>query len=187
MVTPFYWGSHWPLARGNMTGMAIDDRIYLSPSHNSIMTWGMNNHTPASSATIQTHDTLGRLKTMDYRRWHWLIGLTDAPDQRLLEWAQSFRTPPSLELQGAKLDLDSYVAERRAVRLIVESSTPVITLKPAVPYINPVFELAGAPKNLASVALGNRSLKPTEYAWDGQTLWISAKVDTTTALKLEFR
>ena len=20
MVTPFYWGSHWPLARGNMTG-----------------------------------------------------------------------------------------------------------------------------------------------------------------------
>ena len=30
--------------------MAIDDRIYLSPSHNSIMTWGMNNHTPASSA-----------------------------------------------------------------------------------------------------------------------------------------
>ena len=109
--------------------MAIDDRIYLSPSHNSIMTWGMNNHTPASSATIQTHDTLGRLKTMDYRRWHWLIGLTDASDQRLLEWAQSFRTPPSLELQGAKLDLDSYVAERRAVRLIVESSTPVITLE----------------------------------------------------------
>jgi hypothetical protein len=187
MVTPFYWGSHWPLARGNMTGMAIDDRIYLSPSHSSIMTWGMNNHTPASSATIQTHDTLGRLKTMDYRRWYWLIGLTDAPDQRLLEWAQSFRTPPSLELQGAKLDLDSYVAERRAVRLIVESSTPVITLKPAVPYINPVFELIGAPKNLASVAIGNRALRPTEYAWDGQTLWISANVDTTTALKLEFR
>jgi hypothetical protein len=69
----------------------------------------------------------------------------------------------------------------------VESSTPVITLKPAVPYINPVFELVGAPKNLTSVALGTRSLKPTEYAWDGQTLWISANVDTTTALKLEFR
>ena len=113
--------------------------------------------------------------------------MTDASDQRLLEWAQSFRTPPSLELQGAKLDLDSYVAERRAVRLIVENSTPVITLKPSVRYINPVFELIGAPKNLASVALGNRPLKPTEYAWDGQTLWISANVDTTTALKLEFR
>ena len=186
MVTPFYWGSHWPLARGNMTGMAIDDRINISPSHNSIMTWGMNNHTPASSATLQTHDTLGRLKTMEYRRWHWLIGLTDAPDQRLLEWAQSFRTPPSLELQGARLDLDSYVAERRAMRLIVESSTPVITLKPAVRFINPVFELIGAPKTLASVALGSRSLKPTEYAWDGKILWVNADVDTTTVLKLEF-
>jgi len=187
MVTPFYWGSHWPLARGNMTGLAIDDRIYLSPSHNSIMTWGMNNHTPALSATIQTHDTMGRLKTMDYRRWHWLIGLTDASDQRLLEWAKSFHAPPSLELQGAKPDLDSYVAERRAMRVIVESSTPVITLKPSVRYINPVFELIGAPKNLTRVALGDRSLKPAEYAWDGQTLWVNADVDTTIALKLEFR
>jgi hypothetical protein len=187
MVTPFYWGSHWPLARGNMTGMAIDDRIYLSPSHNSIMTWGMNNHTPAFSTTLQTHDSLGQLKAMDYRRWYWLIGLTDASDQRLMEWAQSFRTPPSLELQGAKLDLDSYVPERRAVRLIVENSTVVITLKPSARYINPVFELIGAPKTLASVALGKRSLKPAEYTWDGQTLWINANVDTTTALKLEFR
>ncbi len=27
MVTPCYWGSHWPLARGNSTGSKIDDRI----------------------------------------------------------------------------------------------------------------------------------------------------------------
>ena len=39
MVTPCYWGSHWPLARGNATGNAIDDRIGLTPCHNSVMSW----------------------------------------------------------------------------------------------------------------------------------------------------
>lgn len=187
MVTPFYWGSHWPLARGNMTGMTIDDRIYLSPSHNSIMTSGMNNHTPAFSATIQTHDTLGRARTMSLQRWYWLIGLTDASDQRLLDWAQSFRTPPSLELEGARLDLDSYVPERRAIRLIVEKPKLQITLKPSVRCVNPVFELLGAPKALTSVALGNRVLAPKEYAWDGQTLWINADVTDPSLLRLEFQ
>ena len=154
MVTPFYWGSHWPLARGNLTGMAIDDRIYLSPSHNSIMTWGMNNHTPAFSATLQTQDTLGQAKTMTLQRWYWLIGLTDTSDQRLIEWAQSFRNPPSLELQGARLDFDSTVPERRAMRLIVENSKVRVTLKPSVRCVNPVFELLQAPKNLCRRQLG---------------------------------
>ena len=187
MVTPFYWGSHWPLARGNLTGMAIDDRIYLSPSHNSIMTWGMNNHTPAFSSTLQTHDTLGRAKTMTLQRWYWLIGLTEASDQRLLEWAHSFRNPPSLELQGARLDLDSVLPERRALQLIVENPRVKIKLKPPIRVVNPVFELVRAPKNLASVALGDRILKPKEYAWDGKTLWIEANIDDPMTLQLEFK
>jgi hypothetical protein len=187
MVTPFYWGSHWPLARGNMTGLAIDDRIYLSPSHNSIMTWGMNNHTPAFTATLQTHDTLGNAKTMSHQRWYWLISLTDASDQRLLEWAQSFRNPPSLELEGARLDLDSYLPERRAMRLIVEKPALSITLKPTGRSVNPVFELIGAPKQLATVILGSRTLKPADYAWDGLTLWINADIDAPTSLRLEFK
>ncbi|MFN8009102.1 MAG: hypothetical protein U0V70_19160 [Terriglobia bacterium] len=187
MVTPFYWGSHWPLARGNLTGMAIDDRIYLSPSHNSIMTWGMNNHTPASTSTLQTHDTLGRAKTMTLQRWYWLIGMTDVSDQRLLEWTQSFRNPPSLDLEGARLDFDSVVAERRAIRLVVESPKVRITLKPSVRSVNPVFELIGAPKHLGTVALGDRILKPKEYAWDGSTLWVEANVDQITVLQLEFK
>ena len=187
MVTPFYWGSHWPLARGNLTGMAIDDRIYLSPSHNSIMTWGMNNHTPAFSATLQTQDTLGQAKTMTLQRWYWLIGLTDTSDQRLIEWAQSFRNPPSLELDGARLDFDSTVPERRAMRLIVENSKVRVTLKPSFRCVNPVFELLQAPKNLVAVSLGNRMMKPTEYAWDGKTLWLDANIGETTTLYLEFR
>ena len=39
MVTPCYWGSHWPLARGNSTGRSIDDRIEFTPTHNSVMSW----------------------------------------------------------------------------------------------------------------------------------------------------
>ena len=39
MVTPCYWGSHWPLARGNSTGSKIDDRIQFTPCHNSVMSW----------------------------------------------------------------------------------------------------------------------------------------------------
>ena len=187
MVTPFYWGSHWPLARGNLTGMAIDDRIYLSPSHNSIMTWGMNNHTPAFSGTLQTQDTLGQAKTMTWQRWYWLIGLTDTSDQRLMEWAQSFRNPPSLELEGARLDFDSAVPERRAMRLIVENSSVRVTLKPSVHCVNPVFELLQAPKNLVTVRLGDHLLKPTEYAWDGKTLWLDANIGETTTLHLEFK
>jgi hypothetical protein len=187
MVTPFYWGSHWPLARGNLTGMAIDDRIDLSPSHNSIMTWGMNNHTPAFSATLQSHDTLGRAKTMTWQRWYWLIGLTETSDQRLLEWAQSFRNPPSLELQGARLDFDSTVPERRAMRLIVENPSVRITLKPSVRCVNPVFELLQAPPKLVSVNLGDRLMKSEEYAWDGRTLWLHANLDEATTLHLEFK
>ncbi|MEW5976499.1 MAG: hypothetical protein AB1898_11920 [Acidobacteriota bacterium] len=186
MVTPFYWGSHWPLARGNMTGLAIDDRIYLSPSHNSIMTFGMNNHTPALSASIQTHDTLGHARTMDLRRWYWLIGLTDASDQRLLDWAQSFRNPPSLEVKGGRLDLHSYVAERRAMRVVTEQPVLQITITPSVRLINPVFEFVDAPKALAKISLEGRTLQPKEYAWDGATLWVSADIDSPKTLRVEF-
>ena len=170
-----------------MTGMAIDDRIHLSPSHNSIMTWGMNNHTPAFSALVQSHDTLGRSRTMNHQRWYWLIGLSDASDERLLERAKSFQTPPDLELEGAHLDLDSYVAERRAMRLVVENNSVSITVKAGVRCVNPVFELLRAPRNLSSISLSGRALKPKDYAWDGQTLWLNADLDGSTLIRLEFR
>ncbi len=187
MVTPFYWGSHWPLARGNTTGWTIDDRIYLTPSHNSVVSWGLDNQTPCYSSTIRTLDTLGHSKRMVAQRYVWLIGMTDAPDSRVLEWAQSFKNPPSLELKGAHLEPESsYVSERRAIRIIVDDSVVTIALKPTVRCINPVFELRGAPKNLRSVKAGARSLAAKEYAWDGHTLWIDGNFDEVTALTLEF-
>ena len=99
MVTPCYWGSHWPLARGNSTGRTIDDRIQFTPTHNSVMSWAGKRPAPLATAELVTLDTLGRSRPMTVRRWAWLIGMSDADDGRLVDWAKSFATPPSLELQ----------------------------------------------------------------------------------------
>ncbi len=186
MVTPFYWGSHWPLARGNSTGWAIDDRIYLTPAHNSVLGWGLERQTPQSSGQLRLIDTLGQSKLMQTRRWTWLIGMNDDGDARLLDWAHSFSGPPSLELRGARLDADSYAVERRAIRLVVENSTVEITFKHGVRYVNPVFELRHAPKNLTAITLNNRPLGTREYVWDGQVVWVNADIDGVTSLQFEF-
>lgn len=188
VVTPAYWGSHWPLARGTSTGWSIDDRIHLTPAHNSTLTWGMSNRPePLSSGEIQSIDALGQSKTMIVQRWAWLIGMTDSSDTRLLEWAQSFSRPASLEVAGAKLDFDSYVPERRAYRLNVEDKKVAITVKPVLKCVNPVFELAGASGKLVSVTLDRETLRPDRYAWDGKTLWVSADVDRPQVFTIVFQ
>ena len=102
MVTPCYWGSHWPLARGNATGNAIDDRIGLTPCHNSVMSWAGTRPRPLRTGEVVTLDTLGRSRPMTVRTWAWLIGMSDESDARLVERAKSFATPPALELRGAR-------------------------------------------------------------------------------------
>ncbi len=187
MVTPVYWGSHWPLARGKATGWTIDDRIYSSPSHNSVLTWGMSNRpAPLRASEIVTLDTLGRVRPMTVETYVWLIGMTDAADARLLEWAHSFMTPPALEVRGARIELESTVPERRAIRLVVLEPLVEITVKPTVKCVNPVFELAGAPGQLRSVALSGRVLNAKEYAWDGKTLWLSVDIDRPEKIQLGF-
>jgi hypothetical protein len=186
LVTPCYWGSHWPLARGKTTGWAIDDRVHFTPCHNSVMSWARSRPKPLRIAQVETLDTLGRSKPMLLQTWVWLIGMSDADDARLLEWAQSFAHPPSLELQGARLEAQSYIPERRAIRLIVEDSRVTMTIKPAPRCVNPVFELAGAPGPLTGVHLAGRPLGANDYAWDGKTLWIGATLIQNTPLRLEF-
>ncbi len=187
LVTPAYWGNHWPLARGRTTGFAINDRIQYTPSHNSIMTWGFHKQPePVRTAALETLDALGQPKRMNLRRWVWLIGMTDASDQRLLEWAHSFSHPPELTIEGARLDIDAYAPERRALRLVVEDTTITIELNPNVVCVNPVFELLDAPKDLVKVTMNERLLNRDEYTWDGQTLWIRGDFREMTALQLQF-
>lgn len=185
LVTPVYWGSHWPLARGQMTAYAIDDRLPLTPCHSSIMSWRCNRPTPVHAGRDETLDAQGQ--PMQVQTWVWLIGMSDADDASLQQWARSFSKPPSLKVKaGARLDTEPYAPERRASRLIVEDKTVTITIKPDVACVNPVFELSEAPKTLVRIRLAGRLLEAKEYAWDGKTLWIKATVLRDTALQLEF-
>ena len=186
VVTPAYWGSHWPLARGNATGSAIDDRIHLTPSHNSMMSWARSRPTPLAEATVETIDALGRSRPMTVRRWAWLIGMSDAGDDRLQAWARSYAKPPSLSLLGARPDIDAYSPERRALRLVVDGRTVEAEIRPEVPTVNPVFELIDAPKGRLRVKLGGRDLDSDRFAWDGRTLWLDAILDKATPLILSF-
>jgi hypothetical protein len=192
VVTPVYWGDHWPLGRGKPTGGSISDRIYTSPAHNSLMTWGLwsmgNRPTPVSTSELPVLDALGRSRTMATRRWAWLIAKTEAPDELLLQWAQSYSDPPALEVRGARIDVPSYSPERRAIRLVVESPIVEIKLKSVARTVNPVFELDHAPKELASVTIDGKPLPAEAHAWDGVTLWMKASLDTREAnISLRFR
>jgi hypothetical protein len=186
LVTPCYWGSHWPLARGNSTGRTIDDRIRFTPCHNSVMTWAGRRPAPLETAAHVTLDALGRARPMIMRRWAWLIGMTDAPDPRLREWASSYTTPPALEVHGGRLDFRGYAPERRAIRLAVDAREIEIALQPASPCVNPVFELAGAPRGEVNVTLDGHVLDGSHHAWDGHTLWLDATIKTPARLRVTF-
>ncbi|NUQ61443.1 MAG: hypothetical protein HUU20_03080 [Pirellulales bacterium] len=187
LVTPVYWGSHWPLARGNTTGGAINDRLSLTPGHNSILTWGYF-HQPATLRTTAAAmlDTLGRSRVMAVRTWVWLIGLTDADDASILQVARSFSAPPSMEVRGARLDTESHAFERRAIRMTVDSPVVNLRISPATVCVDPVFELSGVPGDLAGIELAGRRLGAREYSWDGKTLWIRATLTGDTPLKWDF-
>jgi hypothetical protein len=186
MVTPCYWGSHWPLARGNSTGQTIDDRIALTPTHNSVMSWAGRRPTPLATSERVTLDTLGRSRLMIERRWAWLIGASDASDPRLVAWAKSFSTPPSLDLRGAQGDSAGYLIERRAFRLEPQASDIQIMIKPTVPCVNPVFEFTRKIAGDLRLTLASRPLAEERYAWDGQTLWVDATIEAPTELRLMF-
>ena len=186
VVTPCYWGSHWPLARGQTTGGAINDRIHATPAHNSVMTWARQRPPPLRQSHLQTLDTLGRSKPMVVQTWSWLIGLTDANDERLLERARSFGEPPALELQGARLVAEPYSPERRAIRLVAEAPSVTAILHPAVACVNPVFEIQNAPSQLLKVGLDGTSLPGAKWAWDGKTLWLDAILRERATLRLDF-
>jgi hypothetical protein len=184
LVTPAYWGCHWPLSRGYLTGWGISDRIHETPGHNSLIHAG----TPLAlhHETGALRDAQGRTKTMTRNTWVWLIGMTDAGDDELRQWAQSFGHPPKLEAEGATVRSAPRVPERRALYLTVQNKKVKIAITPAGLCMNPVFELKGALRSVRAVRLNQRSLREEQYRWDGSTLWLSARLHQPTTLDLEF-
>jgi hypothetical protein len=187
LVAPAYWGGHWPLSRGFTTMWGwISESIQYAPSHNSLMSWATSRPKPVRSAVVETKDAFGIQKVMKEETWVWLIGMTDANDEVLLQIARSFAQPPSLELDGAKQDPEPYAVERRALHLVVENKTVMIRIKPEGWYFNPVFELENAPKKLKKVKLGGKNLAANQYAWDGHTLWLNSIIKQPEILELNF-
>ncbi len=186
MVTPCYWGSHWPLARGNSTGNKIDDRIQFTPTHNSVMSWAGKRPEPLSTASYVTLDTLGRSRPMTVRRWAWLIGMSDAGDARLRDWAKSYTTPPSLELHGARLAFGGYQPEQRAIQLDPITRDVQIVIKPTTKCVNPVFEFVRELPRDVRITLAGQAVASDRYAWDGRILWLDATIETPTELRVTF-
>jgi hypothetical protein len=187
VVTPCYWGSHWPLARGQSTGGAINDRIHVSPAHNSVMSWAMQRPPVLREASFASVDTLGHSRPMRVQTWVWLIGLTDTADSRLLQLAQSFGSPPSLEkLAGARLASESFAPERRAIQMIAEAKSIAVRLRPQGVCVNPVFEIRNAPSQLLRVTLDKSAVARESYAWDGSTLWLNVTLNESATLRLTF-
>ncbi|MEO6435932.1 MAG: hypothetical protein ABIP55_09240 [Tepidisphaeraceae bacterium] len=187
LVTPAYWGSHWPLARGNATGSAIDERIHATPHHTSLASWQGDKPEPISTRTGPSIDALGQSKIMTTEQWVWMIGMTDAPDAEVMVQAQSFAAPPPVEATGARIHADGYVPERRAVRLIADGVAGVmLKLTPNGSCAHPVFELDKAPPKLKTVTLDGRALDAGQYAWDGRVLWLRLTFDKPVQIGLEF-
>jgi len=184
IVTPAYWGSHWPLARGKSTGGQIDDRITITPAHNSLMSWAFRRPEPLRSVAREATDTLGRRKPMKFEEWAWLIGMTEATDEELLARARSYAAPPALRVEGGTFE--AQVPERRSSRMRISDTTILIRVAGKEIWVNPVLELSGATKPLSVVSVNDKALEGEDYRWDGAVLWINRVLMDNDQLRLVF-
>jgi hypothetical protein len=188
VVTPGYWGSHWPLARGNATGSgAIDERIHATPHHTSLASWAESKPTPLFSKTEPTKDTLGHVKPMTTERWAWMTGMTDAPDAELLAAARSFATPAGVSAEsGARVT--GYATERRATTVVAEGVEVKLKVSPTAgaASFHPVFEFEHSPKAVSELALDGKRLAEADYVWDGKILWLNRVVHSPSTISVKF-
>jgi hypothetical protein len=191
-ISPAFWGSHGPLSRDTSWSHEL---VGTSPAHNSLATWGLNGEgtyslgndpQPYWRGVTTIVDAHGTSREMEIRRWVWLIGDTAAPDEELLGWASSFATPPSLAIAGGRVDLPSYLPERRALRILVEAPELRIRLIPSGTTVNPVFELVDAPPGPVSVTVDGSAIAADDQAWDGGVLWLRLTVTDPTEIVVGF-
>lgn len=190
MVAPVWSCNWWPLSRGGGS-------LETSPGTSCLATTGWGDelpagsliHTPLRSEMCWARDVSGQVKPLRHETYTWLIGMADASDDLLRQWAQSFAKPPALEVLGAKIEgKSSYAPERRALCLALQRDKKNVAIKitPAGVCVNPVFEFQDAPKTLVGVRLGDRILDNKQYAWDGHTLWLNATLTQPSTLLLDF-
>lgn len=131
-------------------------------------------------------NALGETHEMTRQTFFWLIGATDAHDDGLRHWMQSFSQPSGMKLSGARQDTELSAPERRALCLVAEAGTVTITINPDGRCLNPVFELCNAPQKFRRVSLAGSEWTLDRYAWDGKTFWLRATLEQPSVLQLEF-
>jgi hypothetical protein len=185
-VTPAYWGGHWPLSQGFNTAYAINESIWSGPSHNSLITWGPKRPFPVRTKIFETQDAVGVKKKMREETFVWLIGMTDADNDSLFQIAKSFAEPAKLAVTGGWQEPDGYASERRAFKLVADSSKLIIHIAPQKWCVNPAFEIRNATPALSSIKLNGTPLAKEKYAWDGNTLWLSGHFKDDQHIELQF-
>ena len=186
MVTPAYWGSHWPLARGNATGSKIDSRIDITPSHNSLLSWAKQQPTPTHARDQFMRDTLGVEKTMRIKRWAWLVGVTDQSDEQVIKSAKAYAFPPDAVVAGGRVSDPLSFIERRALAIEIHQPTVQITLTPKHPADSLALEINGTNQDPESITIDGQPLDPEHYDCHRHIIWIRHPFHKTTRIELQF-
>lgn len=198
IVTPAYWGNHWPLTRGKWTGWTINDQVGAGPSHNSLAVWipldpdsGKLRFemAPVQQSRWEMPGCAARKRLCTLNKFVWMIGNTELPDRDVIEIATSFLGVPDIQVvRGGHPAIPAYIPGRRALRVIAESPSLDLELNSEAAIVAPVIEIEGAPKELTSVALDGQVVSPKSYRWDGSTLWIGEKIPSgKRKLAIQFR
>jgi hypothetical protein len=187
LVSPAHWGDNWPISRGFPTvmGQINDAHMHLAPGQ--VALFNPPEPDPISVGVVRTIDALGHSGKLTITQRVWLIGQTNASDERLRDWAKSFSTPPSIDLAGAHLDFPTFSQERRAIRIIADSPSVLLKLTPASYTVNPVFEISNPKGNLLGITIDGVSLSAADFSWDGGVLWTRVSIDVKgAAIGLKF-
>jgi hypothetical protein len=119
---------------------------------------------------------------MQLQVFAWLIGMTDASDDELLERAKNYGTDPPLDIHGAK----SVVWNPSNRSFAIDTNKVQLKLSPRGVCVNPAFDFGKRTGKLANVKLDGNPVAQNKYAWDGKLLWLNTRLTRPTMLELKF-
>lgn len=185
VVTPCYWGSHWPLSRGQTTCWSISDLVNQTPAANSILTWDIQQSAPLRDASYPTINAKGQSAFMRFRTYAWLIGFNSSPDSDVIRKAMSFACAPSVSvIQGGQPAPEPYSPERASIAIEAEAPEMEIALLPVNVCINPVVEISGWEGKSIKLWVDGSLRNANSYAWDGKVLWIQGTFSGKTLIRV---
>ncbi len=183
-ICPSYWGVHWPVTRGFPTTRTAPPRWRENPAHASIIT------IESSPLNRKPVDRNHEMVT-----WNWMIGNTDMPDAKLLDYTSNWINPVPLTVKtggsGGEYDPTqrAYVIDGSKGEMI----SAVWGGAPDDKIFNPIVVVKNCKVSDPEIYIAGRKLERTEYrfaverSWtktDG-VLWISMEVPSNATLEIK--